>query len=197
MRDKAQTSTLTLAFLSSKDALSRYLAGFFSREQDVEDALQDTYVNVLAAIDNGKTELKEPRAYLFRVARNIALNRIKRQQLIVMETIGNVDQPIVGSEAENRSSAQPDMADVQYRRDQIRQLLAAINDLPPQCKRVFLMQRVQGMSYKAIASSLGISTRTVEKHLEKALHRCAAHLAAQGYADDNVSSIDKFRRRKS
>jgi RNA polymerase sigma factor (sigma-70 family) len=190
--DEKQKRRLTHAFIASKSALTRFLAGFFVNKEDIEDTLQDTYANVLAALVERKAEVDEPQAYLFRVARNIALNRIKRQHIVVMETVGNFDESIVDIQLEQTSAV-----DAQYRKDQLNALLLAVDTLPAQCRRVFVMQRIQGMSYKAIARKLGISTRTVEKHLEKALYRCAEQLSAQGFADDNVASIDKYLSRKA
>ena len=45
----------------------------------------------------------------------------------------------------------------------------ALEALPPQCKRVFEMSRIEQLSYSEIAMQLDISTNTVENHISKAL----------------------------
>ena len=50
-------------------------------------------------------------------------------------------------------------------------ILAAVDELPPKCREVFLMQRNEGLAYAEIASRLGISESMVQKHMSKALTR--------------------------
>ncbi|MGE0113498.1 MAG: sigma-70 family RNA polymerase sigma factor [Steroidobacteraceae bacterium] len=86
----------------------------------------------------------------------------------------------------------------------MRAFCKALDALPPQCRKVFIMQRMQGLSYQEIATRLGCSPRTIEKHLEKALQRCAEHLVANGFYDhqtdaadgaDKVESLEHHRKR--
>lgn len=70
-------ASLTHAYLASRSALSRYIATFFVEREEIEDTLQQAYLEALVAAS--KTEIRSPRAFLFRVARNIALNRKTRQ----------------------------------------------------------------------------------------------------------------------
>lgn len=52
----------------------------------------------------------------------------------------------------------------------------AVNDLPPVRKQVFEMSREQGMSYREIAETLSVSSRTVETHIYKALKQIKKHI---------------------
>jgi len=53
----------------------------------------------------------------------------------------------------------------------------AVNDLPPVRKRVFEMSREQGMTYREIAETLSVSSKTVESHIYKALKQIKKHIA--------------------
>ena len=53
----------------------------------------------------------------------------------------------------------------------------AVNDLPPVRKQVFEMSREQGMSYREIAETLSVSSKTVETHIYKALKQIKKHIA--------------------
>jgi RNA polymerase sigma-70 factor (family 1) len=53
----------------------------------------------------------------------------------------------------------------------------AVNDLPPVRKQVFEMSREQGMTYKEIAETLSVSSKTVESHIYKALKQIKKHIA--------------------
>lgn len=193
MTNRDRTS-LTDAYLASKAALTRYIATFFIEREEVEDTLQQAYAEALTAEIRKGVTIESPRAYLFRVARNIALNKKKRQQIVFMENMGIVDDSIVN----NWLDAPDELGEQQHDRDKLRTLGDAIRTLPPQCRRVFMMQRFDGLTYKEIAKQLGISTSTVEKHLAKALRRCTEYLADHGFETSgrSVSRIEDYRVRR-
>ena len=195
LTDRTRTS-LTDAFLASRAALTRYVATFFVQREEIEDTLQQAYTDALTAETEKGTRIESPRAYLFRVARNIALNKKKRQQIVFIENVGVVDDSIVSRWLDPSG----DLGDRQHSRDKLRALGDAVRMLPPQCRRVFIMQRFEGLTYKEIAGRLGISTSTVEKHLAKALRRCTDHLAHCGFETTQgpaiVSRLDDYRSRR-
>jgi RNA polymerase sigma-70 factor (ECF subfamily) len=57
-----------------------------------------------------------------------------------------------------------------------KRILEAVNDLPPVRKQVFEMSREQGMSYREIAATLSVSSKTVEGHISKALKQIKKHI---------------------
>jgi RNA polymerase sigma-70 factor (family 1) len=57
-----------------------------------------------------------------------------------------------------------------------KRISAAVNDLPPVRKQVFEMSREQGMSYREIAETLSVSSKTVETHIYKALKQIKKHI---------------------
>lgn len=189
MTKQSQSPTLTDVFVASKSALVHYIARFFVVPEDIEDTVYEAYLKVLSV--EKESPLDCPRAYLFRVARNIALNKKARQKKVFERNLGAVEESHLIDDA-----WAPHTAAVSE--ENIRSICAAIDALPAQCRKVFLLQRMEGLSYKEIAHCLGISTRTVEKHLEKALNRCAHYLVENRYVDeetDNVEQIEKYRRR--
>jgi RNA polymerase sigma-70 factor (ECF subfamily) len=64
-------------------------------------------------------------------------------------------------------------------RDDLRLLARLIADLPPQCRRVFTLRKVYGLSHEEIAVRLGLSISTVEKHVIKGLRLCSERLARE------------------
>jgi RNA polymerase sigma-70 factor (ECF subfamily) len=55
-------------------------------------------------------------------------------------------------------------------------LCAAIATLPPQCRKIYLMRKVYGLSYKDIATALTLSVKTVEMHIQKGYSRCDQYM---------------------
>jgi len=191
MADKQKKDAITSAFLTCQGALKHYLATFFVSNEDIEDTMQDAYVNALVA--EKKTEIQAPKAYLFRVARNVALNKKKAQKKIFLDTVGEFDESIA---LDDKVSADQ----VLYSKEQFRVFGDAVSSLPPQCQRVFMLQRMHGLSYKAIAKQLSISERTVENHLAKALSRCRDYMKDTGYSvyeTENVEYMENYKRRHS
>jgi RNA polymerase sigma-70 factor (ECF subfamily) len=74
-------------------------------------------------------------------------------------------------------------------RERIRMLARAIAALPPQCAKVFILRKMQGLSQKEIAARLNISVRTVENHVALGLVRCKAYMRAHGGAPDQGHGI--------
>ena len=88
MRDRNRT-TLTDAFVASKAALTRYIATFFVQREDIEDTLQQAFTEALTSENEKGVAIESPKAYLFRVARNIALNKKKRQRIVFHRECGD------------------------------------------------------------------------------------------------------------
>jgi RNA polymerase sigma-70 factor (family 1) len=99
------------------------------------------------------------RAYLFRAVRNGCYNYLTREL--------SRKAPIEGLENVEIDWQRPDQI-VQF--DELQHKIeTTIAQLPPQCKRVFLLNRFEGKKYQEIAEELGISLKTVEMHISKAL----------------------------
>lgn len=99
------------------------------------------------------------RTYLFRAVRNRALNMIKREF--------TTTAPIDNTSNEPSKMLKPDehmMYDQFYQSIQ-----TCVDQLPPRCKKVFLMSRFENKPLSEIATVMGISIRTVETHISKAL----------------------------
>lgn len=156
------TSIITV-FLGMESLLKKYLRRYLTRQQDIEDVVQDIFVK---AYESEKTqEIHSPKSYLFRIAKHLALNEAKKKSHQLMVYMGDmaeldvIDSRLFGDEAlalEERLTV----------------LNKVITDLPPQCQRVLIMRKIFGFSHKEVAERLNISVKTVEKHLTKALQRC-------------------------
>ncbi|MFT3792976.1 MAG: sigma-70 family RNA polymerase sigma factor [Rudaea sp.] len=145
------------------EALRRFLVRRRVERDEVADIVQETYCRVLTS---GEAEaIRHPRAYLFRVANNVALNAAKRRRTVGEDQNVDIDDVEIADE-------QPSA----YRRLKSEQELAivrgALTQLAPKCREVFVLNRFQQRSYAEIARELGLSVSMVEKYVSQAL----AHL---------------------
>jgi RNA polymerase sigma factor (sigma-70 family) len=130
------------------------------------DVLQETYLR-LAQTDRVGS-VRSPKAYLFRIAVNIASDRRRAESRRL--TTDEVD--ILLSVPDD----QPDAERVIESRSEINLLKRAIAELPERRRRVLLWSRVEGLHHREIAKRIGVTVRTVETDLKQALEHCAQRL---------------------
>jgi RNA polymerase sigma-70 factor (ECF subfamily) len=132
-------------------------------QHEVEDILQEAFVRSFEA--EGRQTIHDARAFLMRTARNLALDHVSRA---AYRTTGSLDH---ADEEHFIDSAAPPDAQVDAER---RFLLfcQAVGSLPEQCRRVFVLHKVYGMSHGEIAARLGIAPSTIQKHIAKGLLLC-------------------------
>jgi RNA polymerase sigma factor (sigma-70 family) len=155
-------------------ALHRYLRKFTSGAEDVEDLVQETYVRMYALRDF--REIESPQALLFRIAHNTAVERVRRRAAQTTDSVGDFDSLNVYS-AEAPADEQLDA------RRRFESFCAAVDRLPPLCRRVFVLRKVYRLSHDEIAEVLGVSHSTIEKHVAKGLLRCRDYLRETGLMD--------------
>lgn len=151
--------------------LHQYLVRRMRQRQEAADLLQDVYVRFLQSPH--KELVRQPRAYLYRIASNVVaeLNlQLKRRPV-------TYDSALADLELEHRS-AETMWSDPLY--DQLQQQ-RLINDLlqklPKTYRAILLLKAREGLSYDEIAARLKISPQTVKKYLFRAL---AGFRAARG-----------------
>jgi RNA polymerase sigma-70 factor (ECF subfamily) len=155
-------------------ALYRYLRKFTSQAEDIEDLVQETYLRVYGLPDF--TAVDSPRALLFRIAHNLAVERARRQKSQATDSVGDLEGITV------YSVDAP--ADVQLDdRRRFEAFCAAVDQLPPLCRRVFVLRKVYRLSHQEIAEVLGVAHSTIEKHVAKGLVRCRDYLRRAGMLD--------------
>ena len=165
--------TILETYLDNKESLKRFLRRFLARREDIEDIAQEAFLRAFAA-ESSQT-ISNPKAFLFKVAKNLALNEKARMSNILSAPLEDSEgQTVV--ESGDRVSIDDDVD----ARQRFRMLAQAVASLPPQCSRVFLLRKVNGLSQKEIAQRLNISTSTVEKHVALGLLRCSEYLRARG-----------------
>jgi RNA polymerase sigma-70 factor (ECF subfamily) len=133
---------------------------------DAEDTAQEVLLELWRRRSNIVLETSL-RAYLFQSTRNRALNRIRHQR-VVDRLDPEVAKPSP-SPRPDRELAEREMAVL---------VKQAIAELPDRCREVFLLSREQGLRYAEIATALGISIKTVEAQMGKALRLLRERLAA-------------------
>lgn len=151
---------LTRAFLEIRDELLRFVTRRTGRSA-AEDVVQDVWLNLR---EHGNTEQwREPRAVLFKTAANLGTDAYRRD----VHT-----QKLFSRDEADAVSPDADPARQAEATNQLETLLAALDQLPAECREALLLNRLEGLTHAEIARRLGISTKTVQRHIERALRAC-------------------------
>lgn len=138
---------------------------FFRRKvgrDEAPDLVQEAFTCVLRS--GAFDRLENPNGYLTRTARNLVINRARtwhRKGRMLYPLDEARDNPFAPEQEWKIEGRELRAA---YRR--------ALLSLPRRTRRIFLMHRLKGMSYRAIAENLKVGDKGVEYHMLRALHRC-------------------------
>jgi RNA polymerase sigma-70 factor (ECF subfamily) len=150
--------------LSHEAALVRYLLRKWPNRDEVHDLRQEAYIRVYEAARSARPVFAK--SFLFTTVRHLMADRIRRERVVSIESRADVDALNVLVEEigpEQQESA----------RQQLRHLATAFDALPPKCREVVWLRRVQECSQKEVARRLGISEGTVEKHVARGMRLLA------------------------
>lgn len=136
-------------------------------EDGAADALQDAWLRVDAMAES--EAIVNPRAYLFRMALNIARDRHRSEALRASDTDVEEVMHLVHDELS-------DPARITDARNQIDVLASAMRGLTPRRRAILIAVRVEGAMIRTIAERYGVSVSLVEKDLRLAIAHCRARL---------------------
>lgn len=142
--------------LPLEPALMRYLRRNWRNEDDLPDLRQELYVRLYDAARNGLPARTQ--AFVFTAARNLLINRVRRARIVSIELVADLDDLNVSMDT---VTPEREVAS----RQELRRLQDGLDRLPPRCGDVVRLRRIEGLSQKETAERLGISVRTVEKHM--------------------------------
>ena len=160
--------------MENESALKRFLERFFYDTHDIEDILQEVFLQTWNI--EKKQEIQLPKSYLFRVARNMALKELKKKSKQISAFIEEVNpDELVCNETVTENEV-----DLSERLILFEKALAT---LPPRCRNVFVLRKIFGFSQKEIARRMNISVSTVEKHIINGIQRCNVYMKTHGVDD--------------
>nr|WP_303657264.1 sigma-70 family RNA polymerase sigma factor [Asticcacaulis aquaticus] len=146
--------------LPHERALRKWLNGRVPPDIDVDDILQETYTRLI--MKESVAEILNIRNYVYQVAYSILALHIRRARVVFIDAVSEIEEL-------NVAAIEPSPEDHAGGREELRHLAEAVNRLPGKIREVFLMRRVQEMSQKEVAKTLGLSESTVEKHMSRSL----------------------------
>lgn len=142
--------------LPHEAALLRFIHRHSRADDDSVDIRQEIYER---ALKGARHELPQSaRAYLFAIARNALIDRARRERVVSFEHMADLDA----------LTLDPDMFATERHfdaRDELRRAMEGLERLPPRCREVVRLRKVEGLSIRETADRLGIGHHTVERQL--------------------------------
>ncbi|MFC4314134.1 RNA polymerase sigma-70 factor [Steroidobacter flavus] len=159
------TETFSKLFAESRQALLRYIRRFVRSSETAKEIVQEAFLRTYRERDSIVT----PRAFLFSTARNLAANEIRHRRTVERDALSSADE--LSGEVEQESLESGLLRD-----ERNRLIQQAIDRLPPQCRAAFTLRVFHECSYREVADRLGISVKTVEKHISRGIRETNRYL---------------------
>ena len=163
---ESRTEIFTKLFAESRQALHRYIQRFVGSSETAKEIVQEAFLRTYRQRESVTTL----RAFLFSTARNLAANEYRHRRVMERGAVGHFGDSRVKTEHES--------LETEVLRDERNRLIQeAIDRLPPQCRAAFALRVFHECSYKEVADRLGISAKTVEKHIARGLRETHSYIA--------------------
>ena len=167
------TAWFSAALQPHDAALRAWLRARFPALGDIDDIVQETYARVLQLRARDPLREHAVKPLLFTTARNLALDLLRRRQIVPMDALPSDDELACVDDA-------PGVSEAVSRRQELALLAEAIQALPERCRQILTLRKIYGLPQREIARQLGISEHTVEAQVGIGVRRCAEFLARFG-----------------
>ena len=151
--------------------IRHWLRSRYGSQCDVDDVVQEALLKIFKARE--KAELKSPKAFFFAVARNAAVDSMRKAKIAVTDSL--IDEEMLEIVDDGES-----VDEVAARNHELEILTQAIQALPERCRRVFTLSKVYGMTYNDIARDMDISFNTVSAQIAIGVSKCTKYMQMHG-----------------
>lgn len=172
--------------LPHENALRSWLSSRRLPGLEIDDVIQETYARLIQAKD--LDAVRSPKAYMFQTAWSVLVTHVRRERVIAMQTLVDVDQLALEADAPGPEQQVADW-------DERLRLAEALAALPGKVGDVLRLRRVHGLSQKEVASYLGLAESTVEKHMHRGFLLLLEYFTHSGYRTAGSSKMagEQFR----
>lgn len=144
--------------LPHETQLVRYLNRVWPNKDEIADLRQEAYARVYQAAAEARPTW--PRAFLFTTARHLIVDWVRHERIVPITATGDIETLNVLRDdisTEQRVSAS----------EELKRLARAMDRLPPKCREVMWLRRVEGLTQKEAAEVLGVTVKNIEQHVSK------------------------------
>ena len=147
----------------------------------VEDIIQECYCRIASL--SSTDHIYNGRAYLFRTARSLVLQQIRRARVVRIDTVAELDALLLVHQ-------EPSPERIAAGRRELARVMELIGRLPDRCRQVIEMRKIQGLSQRDVAAILGLPEHVIENDVVKGLK-----LISRTIAEHDEDAERHFRKR--
>jgi len=125
---------------------------------EIDDIIQETYARIVS-LPSLET-IRHPKQYAIQTATSIIIDHVRHSRVISITATGDLDNLDV-------VTLEPGPEEQLEFRQEIAEIAKALATLPEKCRETLILRRVEGLSQHETAQRLGISIKTVEKHMAR------------------------------
>ena len=152
---------------SKTESLLLFACGLVNNREVAEEIINDVFVHIWSSKEK-LVSVKNIESYIFISVKNRCLNYLNSNSNIKYENLDDIESfysiPISGPESNVINS------------EVLEAVNKAIENLPPKCRMVFTMAKVNGLKYKDISEITNISVKTINNHIAKAIEKICTEL---------------------
>jgi RNA polymerase sigma-70 factor (ECF subfamily) len=148
-------------------ALRGYLRNNRQGSADIADLLQDIYVRVYEAACVERPV--STKAFVFATAHNLLVNRVRREKIVPLTTVENLEALGVASDA-------PGPDETTIAREELRRVQSALDQISPRSRQAIVLRQVEGLTRREIAQRMDVTERAVKFYLSLGMRALAAIL---------------------
>lgn len=144
--------------------LHQWLRQKLGNHDQAADLVQDTFIKLLQTRDEF-LGLKEPRAYLTSIAKNLLIDQVRRKRIeqAYLDGLSQMEYML-----DTVASPEDQLQIIQA----LDQLCKALEDVSAKAQHAFILHYLEGYTHKETAAQLGVSTKMIQKYLASCLIRC-------------------------
>lgn len=161
---------LAEVFADHHRALRGFLGRLLRNDEDIADTVQDVFVRIAQIPDPSKLD-QNPRAYLFRTAERLVIDRVRSEQFRQV----HLHDPLLDQEIEEPSASVE--AQVHWRLS-MQRISTRLEAAGPRVAKVVELSCLHDLTHPEIAAKLGVTTRTIERCMQRARQLCEPFRAA-------------------
>lgn len=156
----ATVDWVALNILPHEGFVRAWLMRVTRRSAEVDDIIQEAYCQISEL--GSVAHIRSGRAYFLATARAVMLQRLRRERVVRIETVADID-------ALRLADDDPSPERVTGARRELERVLGLISTLPPMCRQVIELRRIHGFSQKETARRLRVSESVVENNTIRGL----------------------------
>lgn len=160
--DAGTRFSVKVLFKKYHHPLLAWLRQRLSISDDADDVVQETFIRLMKY--EGASDIVCHKSMLYKVAANAACDQERMAKARRRNQHASIEEEEI-----DFVSKEPSIERIVEGEEAYDRVLAQIDALPPRCRQVFLLSRVNGMTYTQIAALCNISIKMVEKHISHAL----------------------------